>query len=363
MARNKLLSIMFLAPMSFLYGIGVGVRNWLYSNDVLKSYEFDIPVVAVGNLAVGGTGKTPHTEYIIDAMRYTHNVAMLSRGYRRHTSGFRLANESSTYEEIGDEPMQIYRKFGKDVKVAVCENRVKGIERLLEADPRINMVVLDDAFQHRRLKPTLSVVLVDYSHPVYRDSLLPYGRLREPVSSLNRADIVVVTKCPADVKPMELRIIREDLKLFPYQKLFFSTFEYGEPIPVFPDAVKRDLTMGRLTPSDYILSVTGIENPRPLIKYLRSRGLKVKIKRYSDHHQFSPHDFEAIATKFKSMKGVKNYIFTTEKDSVRLKGNPDFPNELKPFIFYIPVKVKFIGAPDDPTFESTIVQLLKQKSF
>lgn len=355
---------MVLAPMSFLYGIGVGVRNWLYSHDILKSYEFDIPVVSVGNLAVGGTGKTPHTEYIIDAMRHSHHMAMLSRGYRRHTHGFRLAKPGCTYEEIGDEPMQIYRKFGDNVAVAVCENRVDGIDRLLEIDPKINMVVLDDAFQHRRLKPAVSVVLVDYAHPVYNDFLLPFGRLREPVSALNRADVVVVTKCPSSVRPMDLRIIREDLKLFPYQKLFFSTLEYGEPLPVFPEAAKElHLTLGQLSPRDYILSLTGIENPRPFVRHLRERKLKVKIKRYSDHHQFTTGDFASIQSKFKSMKGERNFIFTTEKDSVRLKGNPAFPESLKPYIYYIPIKVKFLLGADEPSFEATLNQLLRQKNF
>lgn len=349
--------------MSFLYGIGVGVRNWMFSRGILPSVEFDIPVISVGNIAVGGTGKTPHTEYIVDTFRYSRNIAVLSRGYRRHTSGFRLAGPRSTFEEIGDEPMQIYRKFGNSAKVAVCESRVKGIEKLREIDPKIDMIVLDDAFQHRHVHPALSIVLIDYAHPIYEDSLLPYGRLREPAGSLSRADIVVVTKCPPDVKPMELRIVRENLGLYPYQSLFFSTFEYGEPMPVFPQEAEREIRLGMLGPSDSALSVTGIENPKPFIRHLRSNGLKVKIKRFSDHHQFNAHDLEAIERKFATLKGKQRYIFTTEKDSVRLRTNPDFPEKLKSVIYYIPIKVRFILGANEPTFESTVNQLLKQKNY
>lgn len=363
MSRNKFISIFLLAPISFLYGIGVALRNWMYNHGILHSHEFDIPVVVVGNLAVGGTGKTPHTEYIVDTLRYQRHMAVLSRGYRRHTSGFRLATPKSTFEEIGDEPMQIYRKFGRSVKVAVCENRVKGIQRLRELDPKIDMVVLDDAFQHRRVKPALSIVLVDFAHPVYEDSLLPYGRLREPARALNRADIVVVTKCPGEVKPMDLRIIRENLGLYPYQKLFFSAFEYGEPVPLFPECKPEEVRMESLTQSDTVLSLTGIENPRPFIRHIRSCHPKVKIKRYNDHHQFTPADFTAIAGKFDAMKGRRRLIFTTEKDSMRLRGNSAFPDSLKPYIYYIPVKVRFILASGEPTFEATIAQLLKQKNF
>lgn len=220
--------------MSVCFGAVVGVRNWMFNHSLLSTNEYSIPVITVGNISVGGTGKTPHTEYIIDALRSRYHMATLSRGYKRATSGFVIASESSRVEDIGDEALQMYRKYGDNVTVAVCERRVDGIDRLLELDKKINMVVLDDAFQHRYVKPTLSIVLTDYSRPVYEDKMLPFGRLREPMSALNRADIVIVTKCPPNFSPRDMRLAKMNLNLYPYQKLYFSTFDYGDPVAVWP---------------------------------------------------------------------------------------------------------------------------------
>lgn len=355
---RALFRIFILAPISFVYGMVVSVRNWMFDNGMLKSKTFDIPVITVGNIAVGGTGKTPHTEYIVDMMRNIYHVGVLSRGYRRRTHGFVPVKTGSTVAEVGDEALQIKRKFGDEVAVAVCEKRVKGIEAMREAEPSLNMIVLDDAFQHRYVTPSLSVVLTDYSRPVYRDSLMPLGRLRESFSALNRADVVVVTKCPPDVRPMDLRIVREHLGLYPFQKLFFSTFEYCQPKPVFDECTGR-LGLSELRNSDNLLSLTGIENPRPFLRYLRRYQAKVKVMRFPDHHDFTNEDIKAIQKRFESLGAKRKYIVTTEKDAMRLRANATFPDSLKQYIYYIPIRVVFLDSSDSTDFTGTLLQLIR----
>lgn len=362
MARNKFISFFLLYPASLLFGAGVSVRNWMFNHGILSSEEFDVPVVTVGNIAVGGTGKTPHTEYIVNALKTKYRLAVLSRGYKRHSKGFVLADENSNLQDLGDESLQMFRKFGKDIKVAVCENRVEGIDRLLEIDNRINMVVLDDAFQHRYVKPSVSIVLTDFSRPVYEDKLLPFGKLREPMSAINRADIVVVTKCPSDLRPMDMRLVKQHLNLYPYQKLFFSTFEYCRPVALFPEMASKCPDLNLLTSDDVIVSLTGIENPRPFVKYLKSFKAKVKIKRYPDHHFFSQSDIESVLQKKDSTPGKCKIILTTEKDAMRLLSIADLPKELKESIYYIPVKVVIVDEGRNGSLESTILQLIKNKN-
>ena len=213
MARNKLLSMLLLYPISKIYGVVMAVRNKMFDYGILKQQEFDIPIVVVGNIAMGGTGKTPHVEYIVESLLGKYNIGVLSRGYRRATKGFVLASPQSRPEDIGDESYQIYRKFGPDITVAVCEKRADGIRQMREINPTLNMIILDDAFQHRYVKPSVSVILTEYNRPVFNDKILPYGRLRESARALNRADMVVVTKCPVDMKPMHYRLFEENLKL------------------------------------------------------------------------------------------------------------------------------------------------------
>ena len=224
----------WLLPLSWLYGLGVRFRNWLFDVGIKKSQAFDIPVISVGNITVGGSGKTPHVEYLVRLLKDKARVAVLSRGYKRKGKGFILADENTTMEEIGDEPFQMHRKF-PDVAVAVEKKRVKGIELLQEnpATKDVEVIVLDDAFQHRHVKPGINILLVDYHRLFIYDKLLPAGRLREPVSGKRRADIVIVTKCPKDLKPMEYRVLTKALDLFPYQGLYFTTINYRAPQYVF----------------------------------------------------------------------------------------------------------------------------------
>ena len=308
---------------------------------ILKQREFPVPVVVVGNISAGGTGKTPHTEYVIDMLRYKYHIGMLSRGYKRKTKGFVLATSRSTPLDIGDEPYQIYQKFGRDISVAVCEDRCTGIEELLRLDPRINLIVLDDAFQHRYVKPTVSIVLTEFNNPVFFDKLLPLGRLREPAKAIYRADMVVVTKCPPQLKAIEYRIFKNNLKLFPYQKLFFSRFNYTSLRPLFPDIRKDAPHMSWLGPDDTVLVLSGIANPKPLVRYLKGFKASIKVKVFPDHHNFNRKDLDAITKRFNELEGKQKIIVTTEKDAVRLINNPYFPHQLKPYIFYQPVDVTF----------------------
>lgn len=341
MAKNALISNLLLLPMSKLYGAGVWVRNLMFKWHILKQRTFPVPVVVVGNLAAGGTGKTPHVEYIIDLLKFKYHIGMISRGYKRHTKGFVLATRRSTPLDIGDEPYQIYQKFGRDISVAVCEDRCTGIEELLRIDPKINLIVLDDAFQHRYVKPTVSILLTDFNHPMFEDKLLPLGRLREPMSAIYRADMVVVTKCPERLKAIEYRIFKNHLKLFPYQGLFFSSIEYAPLQPLFPDEALQAPYLSWLGRDDAILAVSGIANPRPFVRYLRRHNAPVKVKQYPDHHNFTRRDLEHLLRRFNEMEGERKLLITTEKDAVRLINNPYFPQELKECSYYLPVNVRF----------------------
>lgn len=331
-----------LTPMSWLYDIGVSMRNKFFDWGILKEQEFDIPVVGVGNITIGGTGKTPHVEYILECLRYRKNIAVLSRGYKRKTKGFILASAKSTPDSIGDEPLQIYEKFGGQVKVAVCESRVKGVEMLVKEFPKLDLIVLDDSFQHRYIKPKINIMLMDYSHPVYSDKLLPLGRLRESSHALDRADMVITTKCPSNISALDMRMVFKHLNLMPYQKLYFSTYDYGGLIPVFTDECYDRLLVENLTADDYVLLLTGIANPRPFVNHFRKYPFKKRVLHYPDHHDFKKHDLSEIEAKYNSGKGIKKIIITTEKDAVRLVHNPYFPQDLKPYVFYIPVGVRML---------------------
>ncbi len=331
-----------LTPFSWLYGFGVYVRNKLFDWGILKETSFSVPVVGVGNITVGGTGKTPHVEYILECLRYKRNIAVLSRGYKRKTRGFIVASAKSTPDSIGDEPLQIYEKFGGTVKVAVCESRVKGVRELIKQFPKIDLIVLDDSFQHRYIKPKVNIMLMDYSHPVYSDNILPLGRMRESSDAKYRADMVITTKCPSDVSALDMRIVSKRLELMPYQKLYFSTFDYGGLIPVFPDDCTERVLLTDLTADDTVILLTGVANPRPFVNHFRSYPFKKKVLHFPDHHDFKKSDLHEIQKKFTSASGNRKVIITTEKDAMRISHNPYFPVELRPLIFYIPIGVRML---------------------
>lgn len=334
-----------LTPLSWIYGAVMWVRNKLFDIGILSQVEFDVPVVGVGNITVGGTGKTPHTEYIISNLSGQYKVAVLSRGYKRHTKGFIMANSKSSPETIGDEPWQIYNKFGKRVKVAVCESRKKGISELLKLYPDLELIVLDDSFQHRWVKPKITILLMEYGRPVYTDHLLPLGRLRESPHEINRADMVIVTKCPDNVAPIDLRLKTKELDLMKFQKIFFSRYNYENVSPVFPEDANFRVNLDSLKKNDSVLLLTGIAHPRYFVRHFSSYPFRVKVEHFPDHHDFSRKDISSIESRFRLMKGERKIIITTEKDAVRLAHNPYFPQELKPFVFFQPISVEMIPGP------------------
>lgn len=250
-----------LLPLSWLYGLGVKFRNTLFDIGVLKSRDFQIPIISVGNITVGGTGKTPHVEYLVRLLKDQFHVAVLSRGYKRKSKGFVLASTKTTMPEIGDEPYQMKQKFPK-VTVAVDKNRCQGIDLLADNDKHLDVILLDDAFQHRYVKPGINILLVDYHRLIIYDKLLPAGRLREPMTGKNRADIVIVTKCPTTLKPMEYRVITRAMNLYPYQHLYFTTLEYDELRPMFPQTPKK-MTMSQLADKNVLL-LSGIASPEQM---------------------------------------------------------------------------------------------------
>lgn len=354
--KDKIM-IGLLTPLSWLYGAVTKVRNWLFDSHILKEEEYDIPIIGVGNLTVGGTGKTPHVEYIVSQLAADYEIAVLSRGYKRKTRGFILANPKSTPDIIGDEPLQIYNKFGMKIHVAVCESRKKGIAELQRLFPTLQLIVLDDSFQHRWVKPRVNIMLTDYNRPFYEDKLLPLGRLRESSRQVNRADMVIVTKCPGNLLPINFRITSKDLDLMKFQKLFFSRYEYGSLRPVFADEAPYRVELSQLTAEDGLLLVTGIAHPRYFVRHFRHYPFAVKVDHFPDHHNFSRSDIQEIAERYKKLPGLRKIIVTTEKDAVRLMHNPYFPQALKPFTFYLPVTVKMVNGIDD----TDIIQELRHQ--
>lgn len=335
---GKLLTLT-LTPLSWIYWGVTEVRNKLFDLNVLSQKKFDVPVVSVGNLSVGGTGKTPMVELLLRNLQTEYRIGVISRGYKRCTKGFLLANSKSTPQTIGDEPYQMYQKFGKRVRIAVCEKRVKGISKLLELDPKINLIILDDAFQHRYVLPKTSVLLMDYNRPVFDDKPLPLGRLREHPAGMNRADFIVVSKCPDNLRPIDLRTVSDQLKIMPFQNLYFSGMRYLDLKPVFEDDAPYTVNLDTLTAADTILVITGIANPRPLIRQCRLTKAKIRVMHFSDHHDFTVADLKKIADKYNNITGARKIILTTEKDGGRMLHNPYFPQELKPYTFMRPIEM------------------------
>lgn len=347
----------WLYPVSWIYGTVVMMRNKLFDWDILKSKSFNIPVICIGNLAVGGTGKTPHTEYLIKLLHNEYHIAVLSRGYKRRTKGFVLANEKSTAHTIGDEPYQMHSKF-PDVTIAVDEDRCHGIERLLTLkDPAVDMILLDDAFQHRYVKPGLSVLLTDYHRLFCDDTLLPSGRLRESTNGKNRAQIVIVTKCPQDIKPIDFNIITKRLNLYPYQQLFFSSFRYGDLQPVFGDTAKPLSSLSDMN----ILLVTGIASPAPILARLKDSAKQIDLFAFGDHHNFTHKDMQLIRERFKKLQGENRLIVTTEKDATRLINHPALDAELKAYLYALPIEIEILQNQQDK-FNQHIIDYVRKNS-
>lgn len=354
---DKLITYL-LTPPKWAYQFGVWFHNKLYDANIMKQTDFDIPVISVGNLTVGGTGKTPHVEYLIDCFKNEYNIAVLSRGYKRKTKGFVLASPTSTPEQIGDEPYQIYKKYGELVKVAVTANRKKGIEKILKLFPSTNLVILDDAYQYRKVRPLISLLLLDSNRPVDQDELLPLGRLREPQHATERADMIVITKCPEVMLPFDYREKSRTVNALSFQKIFFSSVNYRDLKPVFPDNSPYYINLESLTENDAVLLLTGIASPRGFVRHFRDFPFKVKVLRFPDHHDFTRWDLRLIKQNFSSLDGKRRIIITTEKDAVRLQHNPYFPYKLKPYVFYLPIRIQMHSSINGDFMEDEIRKTL-----
>lgn len=359
MNEKSVIVKILLFPFSVIYGGIILFRNWLFDIGLLPSEKFTIPIISVGNITVGGTGKTPFTEYLIRLLQPHHKVGVLSRGYKRKTRGYMLARENSSPLEIGDEPCQIKNKF-PGIMVAVDANRREGIRNMLrEKNTKPDVIILDDAFQHRYVNPDISILLIDYNRLITEDCLLPLGQLREPVKAKDRAHIVVVTKCPRGIQPIDIRIITKNLKLYPYQTLYFSTFAYEEMTPVFPGEVSLDLSKNELKENYSILSLSGIASPRPFERHVRRQAKELIPLRFPDHHNFTKKDIEKMEEAFGLINNRDKIIVTTEKDAIRIKNNPNFPSSLKSKIYYIPLTIHFLFN-QEKTFNKQIKEYVEK---
>ena len=322
-----------LLPLSFLYSIILRVRNKLFDLNWLKYTSFNFPIICIGNLAVGGTGKTPMVEYLLRLLKNNYSVATLSRGYKRKTIGFGIANDGTTALDIGDEPMQFHLKF-PDVIVSVGEERLAAIPQLLHDRPETKVIILDDAFQHRQVKAGLNFLLTEYAKLYTRDFVLPAGDLRDCKQSAERSEIIIVTKCKHNLDEVEKKLIIKELKIKNNQQVFFTSITYTEPYHLFTK-LTTDITQ-----SSDILLVCGIANPKPLKDYLTSHVNTYDMLRYPDHHIFNIADLEEIKKQFKKIQSENKIILTTEKDGVRLT---KFENELKDFPLYVlPIEHAFM---------------------
>ena len=310
----------WLLPLSWLYGLVVSIRNLMFDAGALKSKTFPLPVICVGNITVGGTGKTPHTEYLIRMLSEKHQVAVLSRGYKRQSEGYVLATPTTPMTDIGDEPYQMKHKFPQ-IHMAVDKDRCHGIAELMkkEVQPPTDVVILDDAYQHRYVKAGLNILLMDYHRLIYLDKLLPAGRLRESSSGTKRADIVIVTKCPRDITPIERKGIERSLNIENWQKIFFSTY-------IYPDNMKGI--------GSNPLLVTGIASPEQMIYDLQKIVPEFDVMSFPDHHHFTENDINNIRT-----RAAGRTILTTEKDSTRLHGLEN--------VKVIPIEVEFIDGKEE----------------
>ncbi len=335
-----------LFPFSVLYALITEVRNYLYDKGVLKQYEFDVPVISVGNLNVGGSGKTPQIEYLIRLLQDDYKVVVISRGYKRLTKGFVEADNNVTPAEIGDEPYQIYRKF-KDVIVAVGEDRVTAVQKVLEKH-HPDVILLDDAFQHRRIKPGFQILLTSFKQPFYKDLLLPAGNLRELPKNAKRADVIVVTKSPENLESEVEKNIRQKIKKYSGNAVFFSRISYENHVT----NGKKMLLISSLHEYE-ILLVTGIANPLPLFGFLSEKNIKFVNLEFGDHHRFSLADIQQIKTKFDRLKSSKKLILTTEKDFVRLSSLLSGED-----LYYLPIQTQMV---DSEMFNKKILEYVRSK--
>jgi tetraacyldisaccharide 4'-kinase len=349
-----------LYPLSLFYRIIIWVRNTLFDAGILRSQTFPLWIISVGNISVGGTGKSPHIEYLIRLLgnlpSYKNlkfspdHTAILSRGYGRSTTGFLEVTENSTAQEVGDEPMQMRWKF-KDIHIAVDENRPRGVKKLLEINKDINLVLLDDAFQHRYVKPSVSILLTNFHKPFYEDSMMPTGTLREPRGGYRRADIIIVTRTPYGLLDVEKKMITKKINPYPHQKVFFSSVVYQEMTPVYDASL-----MGkRITKNTSVVLLTGIANANDFRKHLQKDAKEVIHISYPDHHWYSLVEIMKMIDIFNEIQNEDKIIITTEKDAARLHMASITEHLEKLPVFYTPIQVK---VKDEEAFQAEIIRQL-----
>jgi len=338
-----------LLPFAILFWLAVVVRNWLYDKRIIKSISFGLPLICVGNLSVGGTGKSPMVEYLVKHLKSRFKVATLSRGYKRKTKGYALASQESTAIDIGDEPMQFHLKF-PDIPVAVGEERLDAIPQLLHDRPGTQAIILDDAFQHRIVNAGLNILLTDYGNLFTRDFFLPTGDLRDQRKSYKRAQVIIVTKCKPGLTQDERDKIIKEIKPLAHQKVFFTCISYGTPYHI----TRREFRF--FDEKTEVLLVTGIANPRPLKLFLEQRVETYYLASYSDHHIFSMVDWKDIQKRFEAMTAEKKIILTTEKDAMRLL---KFSQEMNGMPFYVlPIEHKFLFNHENE-FNEVVIQFIQ----
>jgi tetraacyldisaccharide 4'-kinase len=335
MVQNLLVKLL-LAPFSLLYGMGISLRNFFYRKGLLKGMVFNLPVISVGNLSIGGTGKTPHIEYLIRLLKDYIKIATLSRGYQRKTKGYLEVRPNFTAEQSGDEPLQFARKF-RDVLVTVGEDRSYAIPKIVQNHPDTQLILLDDAFQHLSVKPGLNIMLTDYNRLFTRDFLLPSGRLREWRSSYERADVIIVSKCPPNLNTKQKEELVAEVRPLPHQKIFFTYYDYGHPYYMFNPAQVIPLQ------EDWdVLVICAIAGTEYLLDYVNSKVNSVKVLEFEDHHYFTKYDLGKLKQAFDNLDSKKKVILTTEKDAMRLELHKDYLLEEKLPILNLPVEVRFL---------------------
>ena len=342
-----------LLPISLLSHIVLTIRHKLYDWNILKSTRFEKSVICVGNLNLGGTGKTPHTEYLVNLLKDTYRVATLSRGYGRKTKGFKQAESTSSYEDLGDEPLQYFRKF-PDIQVAVGEDRVDGVRKLIRSPYYPEVVLLDDAFQHRSIKAGLNILLTEYQHPYCDDFLFPVGTLRDVKSSAKHAHVIVVSKSPKTLNEDEKQQMVDKLKPTEKQKVFFSYLEYNDLQPLNEEA-KR----GPIENADAVLAFCGIAHPQPFVDELRERYQTVDFLTFADHHPYTENDVTAILKRFENLNVEKKIIVTTEKDAARLTNSPYLCQFERTPLYDLPVTVRFH---EEEKFNEEILKYVRENS-
>jgi tetraacyldisaccharide 4'-kinase len=350
---------LFLYPFSILYRIVTDIRNLFYNIGIFQSVEFNLPVICIGNITVGGTGKTPHAEYIIDLLRKSFKVALLSRGYKRRSKGFRIVSQSSSVTETGDEPLQVFLKF-PDIIVAVDRDRVNGIRTIMKEYPETEVIILDDGFQHRKIKAGLSILLIDYNNLITRDYLMPYGNLRENRSNRKRADVIIVSKSPETSSGADMEKITREVKWNERQKLFFTSILYMDLIPLFKSSVpeKPGLRQQNRENQGAVL-VTGIASPRSFKTFLEKYFKEIIHLDFPDHHFFSEKDLAKISKAYKDLKSEKKLVITTEKDAVRLREFTIIDDSLKRSFYCIPVRVSILKE-KKIEFDNTIIEYVRK---